>query len=123
MRARGPTISIAVEGVDTLERGEVRIAPLPRPKQGPPREALVLRDHAGELRVYLNRCQHLPIPLDGGSRRFLSADGSHLECGTHGALYRLDNGHCVDGPCEGESLERIAFTVEGATVKLVVDEE
>ena len=123
MKARGWTIAIAVDGVDTLALGEVRVTPLPRAKHGPPREALVLRDHAGELRVYLNRCQHLPIPLDGGSRRFLSADGNHLECGTHGALYRLDDGHCVDGPCEGESLERIAFTIEGATVRLLLDED
>ncbi len=117
------TIAVAVEGIDTLACGEVRVAPLPPPKQGPPREALVLRDHGGALRVYLNRCQHLPIPLDGGSRRFLSADGGHLECGTHGALYRMEDGYCVDGPCEGDSLLPIAFAVEGTTVKLLLDED
>jgi nitrite reductase/ring-hydroxylating ferredoxin subunit len=30
-----------------------------------------------------------------------------LVCGTHGATYRLRDGHCIEGPCEGLALERL----------------
>lgn len=109
-------------GADDLARTEVRVVGLPKGEDNRPREALVLRDQGGELRVYLNLCQHLPVPLDGGSRRFLSRDGAHLECGTHGARYRLDDGYCVDGPCEGEQLAQVAFEVIGGQIRLRLDE-
>lgn len=90
---------------------EPRVIPLPPDVHGRPREALVVRGTDGELRCYLNRCQHLPVPLDGGSRDFFDASGEHLLCGTHGALYRVDDGYCFEGPCEGASLEPLAFRV------------
>ena len=71
---------------------------------GSPRQAIVLRDQAGVLRAYVNRCRHLPIPLDGGSQRFFDDSGDLLMCGTHGALYRREDGLCVEGPCRGLSL-------------------
>lgn len=80
--------------------------------EGRPREVLVLATPDGEPRAYLNRCRHLPIPLDGGSREFLTDDGTHLRCGTHGAIYRLDDGYCVEGPCEGTWLERVPLRID-----------
>ena len=106
---------------DALAPGQVRPVALPRERDGRPREALLLRDHGGELRAYLNRCQHLPIPIDGGARRFLSKDGQHLQCGTHGARYRLEDGYCIDGPCAGQSLQPIALEMEGDAIYLVID--
>lgn len=102
--------------------GEVRVVALPRDQLGRPREALLVRDAGGCLRVYLNRCRHLPIPIDGGSREFLTSDGSHLRCGTHGALYRLDDGHCVSGPCEGQALHALPFEVVAGAVRVRIDE-
>lgn len=78
---------------------------------GRPRHALVLRDERGQLRAYLNRCRHLPIPIDGGSRRYLSDDRRHLLCRTHGALYRLDDGMCIEGPCQGKALDEVVLEV------------
>lgn len=82
-----------------------------RDDRGRPREALVLLDEDGRVRAYLNRCEHLPIPLDAGSREFLSRDGAHLMCGTHGALFRRDDGFCVAGPCAGRSLCALPFRI------------
>lgn len=78
---------------------------------GRPRIALVLRDESEQLRAYLNRCRHLPIPIDGGSGRYLSDNRRHLLCGTHGARYRLDDGMCIEGPCQGKALEPIVIEV------------
>jgi nitrite reductase/ring-hydroxylating ferredoxin subunit len=99
----------------------VQVVRLPDDELGRPREALVLLDGAGTLRAYLNRCEHLPIPLDGGSRDFLSADGRHLRCGTHGALYRREDGFCFEGPCAGKSLLALPVRVaEDGWVELEV---
>lgn len=105
-----------------LRAGEVRTAWIGSDRHGLPREALVLRDHEGQIHAYVNQCKHLPIPIDSGSREFFDADGRHLLCGTHGALFRLDDGMCVHGPCRGLSLERVKAVVERDTVVLLIDE-
>ncbi len=90
-----------------LVRGIVKVVDLARDVDGTPREAMVLRDRAGVARAYVNRCMHLSIPLDGGTRDFFEPGGELLLCGTHGALYRPEDGFCVAGPCENESLEAL----------------
>ncbi len=95
-----PTAEPAVEPPPV----EPTVQPLAPDERGRPREAIVVTLHDGSRRAYLNLCRHLPVPLDGGSREFLSPDGRYLVCGTHGARYRLDDGVCVDGPCTGTRL-------------------
>lgn len=79
---------------------------------GTPREALVLRDPSGIVRAFVNLCRHLPIPLDGGSKRYLDESGVHLMCGTHGARYRREDGYCFEGPCRGRSLFRLPVSID-----------
>lgn len=102
-----------------LAAGQARLVVLGA-RRGAPREAILVRDFDGALHAYLNRCKHLPIPLDSGSRDFLDEAGCHLLCATHGALYRLHDGLCVDGPCEGESLDRLPIGIEDGRVYLLV---
>jgi len=85
----------------------VKAVRLSRDAQGRPREALVLLGSDGAPRAYLNRCRHLPVPIDGGSKQYLTHGGEYLLCGTHGALYRRDDGVCIAGPC----LQLALFTV------------
>ena len=94
----------------------VRTAPLGHDEEGRPVQAIVLRDGQGVIVAYRNLCRHLPVPLDGGTGELLSEDGGYLLCGTHGALYRLGDGTCVDGPCEGKALESIAVRVRAGEV-------
>jgi nitrite reductase/ring-hydroxylating ferredoxin subunit len=49
------------------------------------------------------------LSLDGGSGQFFADDNKHLLCVHHGALYRAEDGTCVDGPCVGQKL--VALTV------------
>ena len=90
-----------------LTQGVVRAVQLPRGTDKRPREALLVLGSDGKPRAYLNRCRHLPIPIDSGSRRFLNIERTHLLCGTHGALYRFDDGMCVEGPCTHMALEAL----------------
>jgi nitrite reductase/ring-hydroxylating ferredoxin subunit len=108
---------IAAGGVE-IGPGQVRVLCLPPDADGTPREALLLRDGRGRMRAYLNRCQHLPVTLDAGGRRFMAADGAHLECQTHGARYRIEDGYCVQGPCVGRVLEAFAIEIDGGRVYL-----
>jgi len=68
--------------------------------------------------VYLNRCPHRGTPLDWMPDRFLDAEREHLICATHGALFRLDDGVCVAGPCVGDGLQRVAAWVVDGEVRL-----
>jgi nitrite reductase/ring-hydroxylating ferredoxin subunit len=95
----------------TLGVGEVLPIALGKDDAGRPLEAIVVRD-AEHTRAYLNRCRHLPIPLDGGSRSFWSPDRKHLRCGTHGALFRPSDGYCELGPCAGDALVALAVRID-----------
>jgi 8-oxo-dGTP diphosphatase len=67
----------------------------------------------GGARAYRNVCPHVPIPLDRGGEPLLTEEG-FLACRNHGALFAVDDGFCVAGPCAGESLEPIAVEPRGA---------
>ncbi|MFC4352127.1 Rieske (2Fe-2S) protein [Fodinicurvata halophila] len=56
------------------------------------------------LAGYINSCPHLGTPLEIFPDRFLTRDGRHLLCHTHGALFTLDAGDCIAGPCKGDRL-------------------
>jgi nitrite reductase/ring-hydroxylating ferredoxin subunit len=64
-----------------------------------------------ELHVYVNRCPHVGTPLDWTPDEFLDHEGRHILCSTHGALFRIDDGYCVAGPCSGDALEPFPFAV------------
>jgi nitrite reductase/ring-hydroxylating ferredoxin subunit len=102
-----------------LKRGAVRVVGLPRQANGLPQEALIVLDPTGDPKAYVNRCQHLPIPLDGGSGKFYGRDPELLVCWTHGARYRAGDGACVDGPCGGRGLERLTLELEGDAMIIV----
>jgi nitrite reductase/ring-hydroxylating ferredoxin subunit len=62
----------------------------------------------GQVYVYQNRCPHRGVPLEWQPDEFLDASGSLIQCATHGALFLIESGECVAGPCAGQSLNAIA---------------
>jgi nitrite reductase/ring-hydroxylating ferredoxin subunit len=56
---------------------------------------------------YLNDCPHIGTPLNWNNDKFLTLDGAMIVCATHGALFRIEDGHCTAGPCIGTNLKRI----------------
>lgn len=81
---------------------------------------LVVSTRAG-IQVFLNRCPHLGVPLQWQRDRFLDEEGMFIRCATHGALFEKDSGLCILGPCRGDSLWRIDYTVEDG--RILVDEQ
>jgi nitrite reductase/ring-hydroxylating ferredoxin subunit len=117
----GVRLRIFAGAIDDFATGEPRIVALPPDRFAPRREALVVRDEHGALRGFVNRCKHLPIPLDSGSRQVLAPDRRHFLCRTHGALYRITDGACVAGPCSGRALEALDVELDAGRVFLLVD--
>lgn len=59
----------------------------------------------GRVFVYANRCPHRGVPLEWQEDQFLDHSGRLIQCATHGALFLIDNGECIAGPCAGQELE------------------
>lgn len=74
----------------------------------------VKRDN--QLFVYKNACPHLGIPLEWAEDDFLDSDGELIQCATHGALFVIETGECVSGPCLGERLRAAQISVEHGEV-------
>ena len=68
------------------------------------------------VRAYENACPHTQGPLDWVPDQFLTREKDMILCATHGALFRIADGHCLSGPCEGDSLRRLPLFIEGDTV-------
>jgi nitrite reductase/ring-hydroxylating ferredoxin subunit len=79
-------------------------------------QRLVIVRRGGTVRAYVNACPHVPTRLDHTPGEFLDATGACLQCQGHGALFRVEDGTCIEGPCEGESLRPAAVRVADGRV-------
>lgn len=73
------------------------------------------------IHVYENRCPHLGIELEWQENQFLDPDGALIQCSTHGALFMIEDGNCISGPCAGEHLRRINTVIQADEVFLTSD--
>lgn len=64
-----------------------------------------------QIYVYENSCPHLGIQLEWQADQFLDSEGSLIQCSTHGALFKIEDGECVSGPCLGQSLIALHYTI------------
>ena len=58
----------------------------------------------GEVRGYVDRCPHAGLPLAQKLDDYLTPAGDLIACSWHGALFDIDTGACVGGPCVGQAL-------------------
>jgi nitrite reductase/ring-hydroxylating ferredoxin subunit len=83
---------------------------------------VVVVDKDGLRHAYVNACPHQFIPLETFPDYFFTEDRKHLVCSGHGALFDPDTGRCVEGPCEGDRLERLSIVEQDGTIYLNEDE-
>src|SRR3546814_14435808 len=50
--------------------------------------------------------------LDWSPDKFFNLRKDALQCGTHGALFVPESGHCFLGPCKGKSLIRFPVRLD-----------
>ncbi len=65
--------------------------------------------HRGRLYLYRNSCPHTGVSLNWLPNQFLTEQGDFLQCSLHGALFRIEDGFCVRGPCLGRSLQPVSL--------------
>ena len=66
----------------------------------------------GAYFAYQNLCMHLAVTLDLNDENFFTHDKTHLQCHMHGAMYEVETGFCVAGPCQGTRLKSLELRVE-----------
>lgn len=79
-------------------------------------QALMAVRRGGRVFVYVNSCPHIGAPLDFLPGQFLDRERTHILCANHGALFRIEDGFCLHGPCAGKSLQAVPAVVEGEDV-------
>ena len=59
---------------------------------------------------YLNICPHFSLRLNYRANQFTTRDGEIL-CSMHFALFRMDDGVCIEGACPGRALDPVPVEV------------
>lgn len=65
------------------------------------------------VRGYVDRCPHIGVPMTATLDDYLTPDGGLIACSWHGALFEIDSGLCVGGPCAGQRLTAWPVHVAG----------
>lgn len=81
-------------------------------------EKLLVAKKGGQVHLYRNSCPHTGVNLDWQPDDFMSFDQLFLQCSTHGALFQIEDGYCVSGPCQGRSLTAVGFKLVDGQVML-----
>jgi nitrite reductase/ring-hydroxylating ferredoxin subunit len=76
---------------------------------------LVLR-RGDDAWAYRNVCPHFSIPLNYEPDTFWAYDASLVMCAHHSAMFRFEDGECVDGPCLGARLTRVPIRIENNSI-------
>jgi nitrite reductase/ring-hydroxylating ferredoxin subunit len=84
----------------------------------PAQEAILLVRRGDHVAAFVNECPHMGLPLDWKPDRLALDDGAFLRCSHHGAVFRVDDGLCVAGPCVGESLNPVTLCIVDGMVML-----
>ena len=109
------TSKTALCAVEDIEDGQARGFEVKDIEGGP----LILVARQGDkLFGYINSCPHLGAPIDWAPDKFMDQTGKYLRCATHGALFVVDTGQCVWGPCEGDALRPVAVELRDGQVYL-----
>jgi len=73
------------------------------------------------LFAYRNSCPHTGGPLDWVPDQFLNLDGDLIQCATHDALFRIEDGTCIAGPCAGKALSPVPVQIRNDGIFLILD--
>ncbi len=79
-------------------------------------EPLLAVRQGQQVFVYRNNCPHANLPLEWVPDQFLDSSGTLIHCANHGALFTIDTGECISGPCIGDALESLPCEVADGVV-------
>ncbi len=79
---------------------------------------LIVVNYRNTIHVYHNSCPHRSIPLEWQPNQFFDVEKTFLQCATHGALFKIDTGECIAGPCVGDQLTQIPHSLDANTISV-----
>ena len=74
-------------------------------------DTIFITQRDGSFYAYQNVCPHLQVELEFLENQFLDQDQEFIQCSTHGALFEVETGLCISGPCQGDTLEKVNIKV------------
>ena len=86
--------------------------------EGPTSFEFFIARKGARIYAYENSCPHTGGPLDWTPDRFIDGDSGHILCATHGALFRVETGECLAGPCVGDWLRALRVSIDGKDIVL-----
>ena len=78
-------------------------------------DILVVRTADG-VYAYRNSCPHTGAPMEWETDRFLDYSGTLIQCGLHGAQFRIEDGYCIGGPCAGRYLRKVPIAIRDGMI-------
>lgn len=85
--------------------------------EGREEECLVCR-FDGQVYAYLNRCVHMPRPLDCEQDLIFDQTGRFLRCSMHGIVYTPETGTSLSAMCEGKQLRAVGLAEENGAISI-----
>jgi nitrite reductase/ring-hydroxylating ferredoxin subunit len=76
-----------------------------------------------DVRGYVDRCPHAGLPLAQKLDAYLAPSGGLILCSWHGALFQIDDGVCVGGPCAGARLKSWPVKVNDGVIVTASEDE
>lgn len=102
--------------LDEIEDGAARGFEIP----GGMHDGFVVR-RGGRVFAYLNTCPHTGARLDWKPDAFLTRSRELIMCSVHGAIFEVESGLCIGGPCVGRTLRPLAAEVRDGRILVTVD--
>lgn len=75
----------------------------------------------GHVSAFVNSCPHTGVPLNWSPHQFLDMDDEFIQCSLHGAIFRVEDGYCLRGPCVGESLKSVPVVLQKGVIWINFD--
>ncbi len=72
----------------------------------------------GNFFAYYNKCPHTGATLEWQEDQFLDLDKALIQCATHDALFTIDSGKCITGPCAGDFLQILPIIIKNGEIHL-----
>src|SRR5262249_25294076 len=108
-------VSVVLCRADEIAEGQARSIIV---GAGSERRDIIVVRRGGRVFAYENSCPHQAMPLETFPDKFLNEDGSLFVCSTHGARFRVEDGFCISGPCEGKALRALAVAIQNGAISL-----
>ena len=113
LRPRAPAIGTVVAPLDAVPDRQGREFLFGR---GSAAFSMFVVRHGEMVRGYLNLCPHFSLKLNQRGDEFVNADGSLIRCTMHFAEFRIEDGLCIAGACEGSFLDPVPVTIHNGQI-------